>query len=99
MEHPILEWLRGFSIWPLPLLTISTVALELGFYLHFLMSPNEYTNNLLDSNLLFRQDKKTEIWRWFTYSFCHADAVHLLSNLISQLFLGLFLEIEHKVIN
>ena len=63
------------------------------------MSPNEYTNNLLDSNLLFRQDKKTEIWRWFTYSFCHADAVHLLSNLISQLFLGLFLEIEHKVIN
>lgn len=92
------EWLRGFSVWPLPLLTLTTVIVEIAVFLHFRMQRVSFTQMLLESPMLFTQHKKMEIWRWFTYSFCHASGIHLLGNVISKLLLGLFLEIEHKVI-
>jgi len=94
------EWMRGFSIWPLPLLTITAIAVEIIVFINYSMysMSNNYMHNVMNGRLLFLQETKSEYWRWFTYSFVHANALHLLSNVISKLFLGLYLEIEHKVI-
>ena len=40
--------------------------------------------------------KKEEYYRWFTYSFLHANTSHFVNNLVMQVLLGLLLEMEHK---
>ena len=32
------------------------------------------------------------MWRWITYSVLHADLVHLMANVISQIIIGSYIE-------
>jgi membrane associated rhomboid family serine protease len=36
--------------------------------------------------------RQYQLWRWFTYAFLHADFVHVLSNVLSQIIIGSFIE-------
>jgi membrane associated rhomboid family serine protease len=36
--------------------------------------------------------RQGQVWRWLTYAFLHADFVHLLSNTITRLIIGTFVE-------
>lgn len=44
--------------------------------------------------LAFSSQFKSEIWRFLTYSLLHANAIHLIINIILQLFIALPLETE-----
>lgn len=44
--------------------------------------------------LAFSSQFKSEIWRFLTYSLLHANAVHLIINVVLQLFIALPLETE-----
>ncbi|CBY15075.1 unnamed protein product [Oikopleura dioica] len=51
---------------------------------------------ILASPLLWQYEKKSVCYIWLTYSFSHGSLTHLLSNLFLKIFLGLFVEMEHK---
>lgn len=50
----------------------------------------------LYSPLLYKPDRRYEAWRFVTYMFLHQGYIHLISNLVFQLLLGLPLELVHK---
>ncbi|XP_048776348.2 rhomboid-related protein 2-like [Ostrea edulis] len=50
----------------------------------------------LYSPLLYKPTRRYEAWRFVTYMFLHQGYIHLISNLIFQLLLGLPLELVHK---
>ncbi|XP_060533123.1 rhomboid-related protein 3-like [Cylas formicarius] len=45
--------------------------------------------------LTFRYDKRAEIWRYVTYMFVHTDEYHLYFNVVTQIAVGLPLEMVH----
>ncbi|KAG1654547.1 Protein rhomboid [Nymphon striatum] len=49
----------------------------------------------IDSLLIYRPDKRLEIWRFLLYTLLHAGWLHLSFNLIVQLLVGLPLEMVH----
>jgi len=89
------EWLRDYSCWPLPLVTIISVSIELYFFISFSSGEN-YSKQLINSEYLWTAEHKSEWHRWFTYSFLHSGSRHLFFNLTIQIILGLFVEFEHK---
>lgn len=48
-----------------------------------------------DSVLVYRPDRRLEVWRFFSYMFLHANWFHLGFNIIIQLFFGVPLEVMH----
>jgi len=78
------EWLRHYSCWPLPWLTICAVSIEFYYYIY------------RDSSLIWKPKYKFELHRWFTYSFLHVGPRHFFTNVCFQIILGLFVEYEHK---
>ena len=81
---------------PLPLVTIITTLIEVGYFVYVKHLPGVYSENILASPLLWRYENKSLWYIWITYSFCHGSLTHLLSNLFLKVFLGLFVEMEHK---
>ncbi|CAG9786088.1 unnamed protein product [Diatraea saccharalis] len=49
----------------------------------------------VDSPLVYRPDRRRELWRFLTYSVVHAGWLHLAFNLLVQLAVGLPLEMVH----
>ncbi|XP_066144154.1 rhomboid-related protein 1-like isoform X1 [Euwallacea fornicatus] len=46
--------------------------------------------------LIFKHDKRHEVWRYMTYMFTHNSQLHLLCNVLIQLLVGLPLEMVHS---
>jgi membrane associated rhomboid family serine protease len=56
----------------------------------------EYTGTSLFSILQFeQQNARIQVWRFVSYMLIHSDKVHLYSNMVLQLVLGVTLEIYH----
>ena len=51
--------------------------------------------NLVLSKVVPFRAKRTEIWRYITYSFIHRDFEHIIANLVLQTLVGLPLEMVH----
>lgn len=49
----------------------------------------------LYSLLIYRPDRRYEVWRFISYMLLHADWFHFAFNIIIQLLLGLPLEMIH----
>ena len=80
----------------MPLVTIITTIIEVAYFIYIRGLPGDYNDNILASPLLWRYERKSVWYIWITYSFCHGSVTHLLSNLFLKVFLGLFVEMEHK---
>ncbi|OXA46549.1 Protein rhomboid [Folsomia candida] len=50
----------------------------------------------ITSVLIYNPYRRYEYWRYFTYMFVHSGWMHITSNVIMQLFLGILLELVHK---
>ena len=56
------EWMRDFSCWPLPILTITMCTIELYYFVHF-SSPNGYGEELKNSTLMWHPSHRDEYHR------------------------------------
>ncbi|KAF0300919.1 Protein rhomboid [Amphibalanus amphitrite] len=91
---------------PPPLFIISVTLLELGFFIYYTVTgaedvaehggvPTSVSPVPIDSVLLYRPDRRWQLWRFFTYMVLHASWWHLIFNLLVQLVVGLPLEMVH----
>merc|ERR1719342_1317528 len=53
------------------------------------------SEDLLSSPLIYRPDKRTELWRFITYGTLHVGWIHLAFNSLVQVLVGLPLEMVH----
>ena len=57
------EWMRGFSCWPLPILTITMCTIELYYFVSFSTSPEGYQEELKNSTLVWHPSHRDEYHR------------------------------------
>jgi membrane associated rhomboid family serine protease len=65
-----------------------TTHLDLGIHSH--NTDSSWANFRLHGTNC--EDYRTEVWRWLTHQFLHADWVHVISNCIAMIFLGIPME-------
>ncbi|XP_074603131.1 protein rhomboid-like [Brevipalpus obovatus] len=89
----------SYSCSPPPLFILTITIIELAFFTYYSVESYGRIGVVspipVDSVLIYRPDKRTEIWRFFFYIFLHAGWVHLTFNLLVQVLIGLPLEMVH----
>eukprot|EP00095_Tigriopus_kingsejongensis_P010783 maker-scaffold304_size215464-snap-gene-0.13 protein:Tk10783 transcript:maker-scaffold304_size215464-snap-gene-0.13-mRNA-1 annotation:"GH15206" len=86
---------------PFFLVTISIVELAL-FLTHSIHLVKEHDQHLTSSGpapicsaFAYNPKRRYEVWRYITYCITHSGWVHMVNNVITQMLLGIFLEITH----
>ncbi|XP_075162967.1 protein rhomboid-like [Haematobia irritans] len=87
-------------LWPPPVFIILISLLEIGVFIYdyITVKPHSELNSTSipsESLLIYRPDRRLEIWRFLTYMTLHANCFHLAFNVIVQLLYGLPLEMVH----
>lgn len=84
---------------PPPLFVIMISLLEIGVFLYDYMTvdfqPELNSPISSDSVLIYRPDRRQEIWRFVSYMVLHANWFHLGFNVVVQMLFGLPLETVH----
>lgn len=80
--------------------TNSFVSLQIGVFIYDYATVKPHSELIStsipsESLLIYRPDRRQEIWRFFTYMTLHANGFHLAFNVIVQLLYGLPLEMVH----
>ena len=75
------------------LLTLIQISIHIGYYLYSNKDFDRMQNLLLNSYLVYTPNKKSQLWRVFTYSFLHRSFLHLVPNMILQIVIGCTLEL------
>lgn len=82
---------------PPPLFVIFIILANICVFLYYCLTMKQFENLIsLNSSLIYNPDKKSQLWRFFTYSFLHGGILHLLSNIILLIIFGITLETVHK---
>lgn len=55
----------------------------------------ENTNGPAATLFIYNPYRRYEVWRFVTYMFVHVGVMHIMMNLIIQIFLGIALELVH----
>ena len=104
LDKAFMTYLKGVAYaehcqwWPPSLFIIGISMIEL---ILFLINQNIYWENATiddtkDCNyLLFDPQRRDQIWRFLTYMFVHANLMHVLTNIVGQVIVGLPLEMAH----
>ena len=93
------------TFWPPPLTMIIFSILEVIAFVVDIVHLKDYdntiesigtnTNGPVATLFIYNPRKREEAWRFITYMFVHVGVMHLMMNLIVQLFLGVALELVH----
>ncbi|EDW68830.1 protein rhomboid [Drosophila virilis] len=84
--------------WPWFILMISVIEIAIFAYDRYTMPAQNFGQPVpipSDSVLVYRPDRRLQVWRFFSYMFLHANWFHLGFNIIIQLFFGVPLEVMH----
>ncbi|XP_030380238.1 protein rhomboid [Scaptodrosophila lebanonensis] len=84
--------------WPWFILLISIIEIAIFAYDRYTMPAQNFGLPVpipSDSVLVYRPDRRLQVWRFFSYMFLHANWFHLGFNIIIQLFFGVPLEVMH----
>ncbi|BFF98445.1 protein rhomboid [Drosophila madeirensis] len=84
--------------WPWFILVISIIEIAIFAYDRYTMPAQNFGLPVpipSDSVLVYRPDRRLQVWRFFSYMFLHANWFHLGFNIIIQLFFGIPLEVMH----
>ncbi|XP_050345982.1 rhomboid-related protein 3 isoform X3 [Nymphalis io] len=88
-----------YTCCPPPFFIICVTLLELGVFAWYAWGAGGVAAAAgpvpVDSPLVYRPDRRRELWRFLTYSVVHAGWLHLAFNLLVQLAVGLPLEMVH----
>ncbi|KAM8709503.1 hypothetical protein ACLKA7_016326 [Drosophila subpalustris] len=80
---------RPTRCWPPPCFIVLVSLLEILVYVCVGSAPPE------DSQLIYRPDRRLQLWRFVSYALLHASWLHLGFNVVTQLLYGLPLELIH----
>ncbi|XP_049879529.1 rhomboid-related protein 2 isoform X2 [Pectinophora gossypiella] len=85
-----------YSCWPPAICMILISLVEIIFFCYDAAKGKTSANGPIAQLLIYNPYKRNEAWRFITYMLVHVGVVHLLVNLLVQLFLGVPLEMVHK---
>ncbi|XP_032291070.1 protein rhomboid isoform X1 [Drosophila virilis] len=80
---------RQTRCWPPPCFMLLVSLLEILVFVFWGSAPPE------DSLLIYRPDRRLQLWRFVSYALLHASWLHLGFNVLTQLLYGLPLELLH----
>uniref|UniRef100_A0A0R3RGX0 Rhomboid protease n=1 Tax=Elaeophora elaphi TaxID=1147741 RepID=A0A0R3RGX0_9BILA len=99
------SYLQQYNCFPPPFFMICISILEIAIYVYYVMQLRSgielYGPVPQKSFLIFNPHRTSEVWRYFTYMFIHIGSgdfriTHLSFNVLTQIILGIPLELVHK---
>ncbi|KAG7153380.1 Rhomboid-related protein 1-like [Homarus americanus] len=99
VSHGDRLYIAEYSCCPPPLLIPLLCASEVGVFVYYAVTMGDvgpYSPVPWSSPLIYDPYRRMEVWRFISYMFLHAGYVHLLSNVIVTLFVGVPLEMVHR---
>ncbi|KAI5642611.1 rhomboid family domain-containing protein [Phthorimaea operculella] len=85
-----------YSCWPPAVCMILISLVEIILFCYDAAQGQTQANGPIAQTLIYNPHKRFEVWRFITYMLVHVGVVHLLVNLLVQLFLGVPLEMVHR---
>ncbi|XP_050074974.1 protein rhomboid [Anopheles maculipalpis] len=93
------EYEQSMKLWPPPLVMIIFSILEIIFFVIDIVKTQEQngtsTSGPMATLFIYNPHLRHEVWRFLTYMFVHIGFMHLIMNLLVQIFLGVALELVH----
>lgn len=93
------EYERSMSLWPPPLTMIVFSIVEIIFFVIDIIETNNQmgtsTNGPMATLFIYNPQLREQAWRFVTYMFVHIGFMHIVMNLLVQIFLGVALELVH----
>ncbi|XP_075984200.1 rhomboid-4 isoform X2 [Anticarsia gemmatalis] len=85
-----------YSCWPPAICMILISLVEIVLFCYDAAEGNTQANGTIAKLFIYNPHKRQEAWRFITYMLVHVGVVHLVVNLLVQLFLGVPLEMVHR---
>ncbi|XP_068623578.1 rhomboid-related protein 2 isoform X1 [Battus philenor] len=85
-----------YSCWPPAVCMIIISLVEIVLFCYDAAQGKTDATGPIAQIFIYNPHKRQEAWRFLTYMLVHVGVVHLLVNLLVQLFLGVPLEMVHK---
>lgn len=85
-----------YSCWPPAVCMILISLVEIILFVYDAAMGYTQANGTIAQVFIYNPHKRHEAWRFLTYMLVHVGVVHLLVNLLVQLFLGVPLEMVHR---
>ncbi|XP_058463955.1 rhomboid-related protein 2 isoform X2 [Malaya genurostris] len=93
------EYERSMTFWPPPLTMIVFSIVEIIFFVIDIVKTNNQlgtsTNGPMATLFIYNPQLREQAWRFVTYMFVHIGFMHIVMNLLVQIFLGVALELVH----
>ncbi|CAB3220246.1 unnamed protein product [Arctia plantaginis] len=84
------------SCWPPAVVMILISIVEVVLFCSDAAFGHIYGDGKIAQWFIYDPDKREEAWRFLTYMLVHYGVLHLISNLLIQLFVGFPLEVVHR---
>ncbi|XP_058463956.1 rhomboid-related protein 2 isoform X3 [Malaya genurostris] len=98
-DEPDGEYERSMTFWPPPLTMIVFSIVEIIFFVIDIVKTNNQlgtsTNGPMATLFIYNPQLREQAWRFVTYMFVHIGFMHIVMNLLVQIFLGVALELVH----
>ncbi|XP_050092933.1 protein rhomboid-like [Anopheles aquasalis] len=93
------DYESNMKVWPPPLAMIIFSVMEIIFFVVDIVKTENQngasTHGPMASSFVYNPNLRYEVWRFLTYMFVHTGLMHLIINLVFQIFLGVALELVH----